>query len=177
MRRLAPVGAAVVVAAALVVAGCGGGGDSSADATPVAGTAPVAAAAPVAVASVSPGSPVTAGPKTPKDVAAALKGSKVVVIAFLVKGTADDDDVAAALKTVQGDRLSRNSAKFFIYNVGSDKFGDLADLLGANGTPSVAVIGRDRILTNMWSGLVDAPILRQSILDAADTAAAHPGAS
>ncbi len=170
------MGAALAVAAALVVAGCGGGGDSSADGTPIAGTAPAAAAAPVAVASVSPGSPVTAGPKTPKRVVAALKGSKVVVIAFLVKGAADDDEVAAALKTVQADRLSRNSATFFIYDVDRDKFGDLADLLGASGTPSVAVIGRDRILTNMWSGLVDAPILRQSISDAADTAAAHPGA-
>lgn len=168
------MGAALVVAVTLAVTGCGGGSDASADAP--AATAPVAAAAPIAVASVAPGSPVTAGAKTPKAVVTALAGSKVVVIAFLVKGTADDDDVAAALKTVQSDRLSRNSATFFVYEVGSDKFGDLADLLGATGTPSVAVIGRDRILTNMWSGLVDAPILRQSISDAADTAAAHPGA-
>ena len=168
------MGAAVVVAVALAVTGCGGGSNASADAP--AATAPAAAAAPIAVASVAPGSPVTAGAKTPKDVVKALAGSKVVVIAFLVKGTADDDDVAAALKTVQSDRLSRNSATFFVYEVGSDTFGDLADLLGATGTPSVAVIGRDRILTNMWSGLVDAQILRQSISDAADTAAAHPGA-
>lgn len=175
MRRLAPIGAALAVSAALIVAGCGGGGDS-ADAPP-AGTAPAAAAAPVAVAAVAPGSPVAAGPNTPKNVARALAGSKVVVVAFLVPGTADDDDVAAALRSVRGDKRWIDGAQFFVYEVGKDRFGDLADLLGATGTPSVAVIGRDRILTNMWTGLVDAEILRQSIADAADTAAANRSTS
>lgn len=169
MRRLAPIGAALVVSAALLVAGCGGGGDS-ADLAP-AGTVPAAAAAPVAVASVAPGSPVAAGPNTPKNVKNALAGDKVVVVAFLVPGTADDDDVAAALRSVRTDKRWIDGAQFFVYRVGTDRFGDLADLLGATSTPAVAVIGRDRILTNMWTGLVDAEILRQSIADAADTAA------
>jgi hypothetical protein len=173
MRRLAPVGAALAVSAALLVAGCGGGGDSAE--LPPAGTAPAAAAVPVAAATVAPGSPVAAGPNTPKNVAAALAGDKVVVVAFLVKGTADDDDVAAALRSVQGDKRWIAGARFFVYEVGKDRFGDLADLLGATGTPAVAVIGRNRILTNMWTGLVDAEILRQSIADAADTAAKNRG--
>ncbi len=168
------MGAALAVSAALVVAGCGGGG--SADA-PAAGTAPAAAAVPVAAATVAPGSPVAAGPNTPKDVAKALAGDKVVVVAFLVKGTADDDEVAAALRAVRGDTRWIAGARFFVYEVGRDRFGDLADLLGATGTPAVAVIGRNRILTNMWTGLVDAEILRQSIADAADTAAKNRGVS
>ena len=174
MRRLAPLGAALAVSAARLGSGCGGGGDS-ADVAPAA-TAP-AAAVPVAVASVAPGQPVAAGPNTPKNVARALAGSKVVVVAFLVKGTADDDDVAAAIRSVRGDRRWTEGTEFFVYNVGKDKFGDLADLLGATGTPAVAVIGRDRILANMWTGLVDAEILRQSIADAADTTAKNRSAS
>lgn len=174
MRRLAPLGAALAVSAALLVAGCGSGGDS-ADVAPAA-TAP-AAAVPVAVASVAPGQPVAAGPNTPKNVARALAGSKVVVVAFLVKGTADDDDVAAALRSVRGDARWTAGTQFFVYDVGKDTFGDLADLLGATSTPAVAVIGRDRILTNMWTGLVDAEILRQSIADAADTTAKNRSVS
>jgi hypothetical protein len=158
------------VSAALVVAGCGGG--DSADVSPAA-TAPAAAAAPIAVAAVAPGSPVAAGPHTPKNVARALAGRKVVVVAFLVPGTADDDDVAAALRSVRSDKRWRDGAQFFVYRVGKDRFGDLADLLGATSTPAVAVIGRDRILTNMWTGLVDGEILRQSLSDGADTAAAN----
>jgi hypothetical protein len=167
---------ALASATATLAAGCFGGGDGSSADVPPAATAP-AAAAPVSVATVAPGGTVVAGPKTPKPVARALAGSKVVVVAFVVKGPADDASVAAALRAVQTDRGARSSARFFVYTVGKDSFGDLADLLGVGGTPAVAVIGRDRTLVNLWTGLVDAEILRQSISDAADTAAAHPAGS
>lgn len=167
---------ALASAAAVLAAGCSGGGDESSAGTPPAGTAPAAVAAPVAVAAVPPGGTVAPGPKTPKRVAKALAGSRVVVVAFLVDGPADDANVAAALRAVRGERLARQ-VDFFVYRVGKDKFGDLADLLGVAGTPSIAVIGRDRTLVNLWTGLTDAEILRQSISDAADTAAANPGAA
>ena len=166
---------AALAASAALLAGCGGGGDS-ADALPPAATAPAASAAPVAVAAVGLGGAVTAGPTTPKPVAKALAGSDVVVVSFVVKGVADDDSVVAAIAEVRSDARASADVAFFDYAVGNDKFGDLADRLGVTGTPSVAVIGRDRTLINLWTGLVDADILRQSISDAADTAAAHPGA-
>ncbi len=174
MRRALSICAALA-ASSVLVAGCGGGGGTAASADPSA-TAPVTAAAPVAVAAVGLGGTVTAGPTTPKPVTKALAGSGVVVVSFVVSGAADDDSVAAALAEVRADSRVGTGVTFFAYTVGKDKFGDLADRLGVTGTPSVAVIGRDRTLVNLWSGLVDADILRQSISDAADTTAAHPGA-
>ena len=164
---------AALAASSVLVTGCGGGG-SSADVPPAA-TAPTGAKAPIAVAAVGLGGTVAAGPTTPAPVAKALAGSGVVVISFVVKGAADDDSVAAAIATVRADPRSSKDVAFFDYTVGEDHFGDLADLLGVTGTPSVAVIGRDRTLVNLWTGLVDADILRQSIADATDTTAAHAG--
>ena len=175
MKRHRHLAAAVAAATVLLTSGClGMGGDDSAQAPPPAATAPVSAA-PVAVAAATLGGPVRAASGTPKDVAAALKGDDVIVVAFLVRNAADDQSVAAAVDTVRADSRSRRGARFFVYTVGTDRFGDLADLLGVTGTPSVAVIGRDRSLTNLFTGLVDAEILRQSISDAADTAAANAG--
>lgn len=173
MRRVIALGAAVA-ASSVLVAGCGGGG-GSADAPPSA-TAPTSAATPVAVSAVALGGTVSAGPATPKPVARALAGSGVVVVSFVLKGAADDDSVAAAVAAVRADPRSSTGVAFFDYTVGADAFGDLADRLGITGTPSIAVIGRDRTLVNLWTGLVDADTLRQSIADAADTVAAHPGA-
>lgn len=173
MRRV-PTICAALVAASVLVAGCGGGADSSGAAADPAATAPVASAAPVAVAAVGLGGSVTPGPTTPKPVAKALAGSGVVVVSFVVAGAADDDSVAKAISEVRSDG---RGVAFFTYTVGKDRFGDLADRLGVTGTPSVAVIGRDRTLVNLFSGLIDADILRQSISDAADTVAAHPGAT
>lgn len=176
MRRFAAVGAAVA-ASSLLVAGCGGGGSgSSAESASPSATAPASVAAPVAVSAVAIGGAVTAGPTTPKPVAAALKGSGVVVVAFVQKGVADDDAVAAAVAQARKDPVSRRGTAFFEYDIAKDHFGDLADRLGVSGTPSVAVIGRDRTLVHLWTGLIDADILRQSIADAQDTVAAHPGA-
>lgn len=168
---------AAISATALLATGCLGGGDDASADLPPAATAPAAIAAPVAVAPTAPGGMVSAGPETPAPVARALAGTRVVVVAFLVNGPADDSNVAAALRSVRGDRGMAATTDFFVYRVGRDDFGDLADRLGVTGTPSVAVIGRDRVLLNMWDGLTDAEILRQSISDAADTAAANRGAA
>lgn len=172
--RRAIAAAAVAAGAVLLAAGCGGGGDDAQAPAPAA-TAP-AAAVPVAVAPASPGQPVRAGASTPAPVAKALAGDGVVVVAFLVANAADDQSVAAALREVRSDARASAGVDYFVYTVGRDRFGDLADLLGVTGTPAVAVIGRDRVLVNLWSGLVDAEILRQSVSDARDRAAANPGA-
>jgi hypothetical protein len=174
MRRAYGIVAALAAASALLV-GCGGGDGASAEAPDPSATAPVAFAAPVAVAAVGLGGTVTPGPTTPKPVVKALAGSGVVVVSVVVEGVADDDSVAAAVAEVRSDPRVSKGVAFFTYSVGTDKLGDLADRLGIAGTPSVAVIGRDRTLVNLWTGLVDADILRQSIADAADTTAAHPG--
>ncbi|WP_217912790.1 hypothetical protein [Miltoncostaea marina] len=174
MRRHALVALApLAAAAALVAAGCGG--DEAAELQPAI-TAQVAAA-PVAVASVAPGGVVTPGPDTPAAVRRALRGRDVLVVSFVMAGPADDRAVAAALKEVRAEAGPRDGVRFFSYTLGGTRFGDLADVLGVTGTPSVAVIARDRTLANRWSGLVDAGILRQSIADARATAAAARGAA
>jgi hypothetical protein len=171
--------AAVAGSVVLLASGCMGmgGGDEGAagDAAPPSATAPAAVAAPVAVAPATLGGPVRAAANTPKDVAAALKGDDVVVVAFLNGKAADDAKVAQAVRDAQADSVVSDDTQFFVYTLGRKKFGDLADVLGVEGTPSVAVIGRDRNLKNLFTGLIDGDILRQAIWDAADTAAAHIG--
>lgn len=178
MTRHRIAAAAVAASIALLASGCMGGGDSaSGDAAPPAGTAPTSVATPVAVAPATLGGAVHAGADTPKDVAAALKGDDVVVVAFLNGKAADDQKVAKAVSEAEADTVVSDGTRFFVYTLGKKSFGDLADVLGVEGTPSVAVVGRDRNLANLFTGLIDGDILRQAIWDAADTAAAHPGAS
>src|SRR5690606_27403014 len=111
--------AALAGSAVLVASGCMGlGGDDDAADAPPAATAPAAVAAPVAVAPATLGGPVRAGADTPKDVVAALKGDKVLVVAFLNRKAADDQRVAAALRAAQGDTVASANARFFVYTVG-----------------------------------------------------------
>jgi hypothetical protein len=177
MTRYRIAGAAALAAsAALLATGCMGGGDSSADAPAPAATAPAASAAPIAVTPATPGNVVRAGADTPKNVAGALEGSHVVVIAFVVDGAADDASVAEAVREARSAE-GGEAVDWFVYRVGKDRFGDLADVLGVTETPSVSVIGRDRVLVNQWSGLVDADIVRQSVSDAKDRPAANLAAA
>jgi len=179
VRRHRIAAAAVCGSIVLLASGClgmGGDGDSG-DARPPAATAPASVAAPVAVAPATLGGAVRAGADTPKDVVAALKGDDVIVVAFLNGKAADDQKVAKAVRDAQADAVVSEGARFFVYTLGAKRFGDLADVLGVEGTPSVAVIGRDRNLTNLFTGLIDGDILRQAIWDAGDTAAKNPGAS
>ena len=95
--------AAVAASIALLASGCMGGGDSaSGDAAPPAATAPASVATPVAVAPATLGGAVRAGADTPKDVAAALKGDDVIVVAFLNGKAADDQKVAKAVSDARG---------------------------------------------------------------------------
>lgn len=168
-----PLGAAALAAAALFAAGCGGGDEQAAAPAPAPATAPAAAVAPISAPAAAPGEPVRAGSSTPAPVARALAGTDVIVVAFLLPGAADDQAVAAALERVRGGRDGERGVTWFVYRVGRDRdFGGLADQLGVTGTPSVAVIARNRTLHNLWTGLVDADILRQSISDARATAVA-----
>jgi hypothetical protein len=170
--------AAVAASIALLASGCmGGGDDASGDAAPPTATAPAAVATPVAVAPATLGGAVRAGADTPKDVAAALKGDDVIVVAFLNGKAADDQKVAKAVSDAEADTVVSDGTRFFVYTLGRKPFGDLADVLGVEGTPSVAVIGRDRNLANLFTGLIDGDILRQAIWDAGDTAAKNVGAS
>jgi len=173
-RRRLTLAVALAATSALIATGCGGGGGGGSDAElPVADIPTGTSATPVAAAPAAPGQPVRAGAATPKDVAKALAGSDVVVVAFLVEGVADDESVEDALATARASGRAASGVDWFTYRVGKDQFGDLADVLGVKGTPTVAVIGRDRILANLWAGLVDADILLQSISDAKDRAAAN----
>jgi hypothetical protein len=165
MRRARNAALLLALAAtASGLAACSGGEEVEAQlpaALPVAAVDVPAAVTPVAV-----GDEVTPGDRTPASVKRALKSRSVVVVAFLLPGAADDRQVAAALRTVQAESVSP-AVRFFVYEVGRTRsFGDVADLLGVDGTPTVAVIGRDARLLKVFPGLTDASILRQAIRSA-----------
>jgi hypothetical protein len=166
-RRHRSSAAALCVAVVLFVAGCGGSGSSDApQPQPAAAPVPVAGL-PVAVEPARPGARVEAGPGTPAEVRRALAGDSVLVVAFLMTAAADDRSVAAQIDQLRRDPAYRGGVRYFVYTVGGRPvFGDLPDRLGITGTPAVAVIARDRTLSNRWVGLVDAVMLRQAVDDA-----------
>ena len=117
MRRLAPIGAALAVSAALIVAGCGGGGRLRRRRRPPA-PHPRRRRRPSRSAAVAPGSPVTAGPNTPKNVARALAGSKVVVVALPRAGHGRRRRRGGRPRSVRGDKRWIDGAQFFVYDGG-----------------------------------------------------------
>ena len=121
---------------------------------------------------LDPGATITAGPQTPADAKAALSSSKTVVIAFVVPGAADDDEVAASIARLRSNASASRNVRFLVYKVTSKKptFGDLPKVLQILGTPTVAVITPDDRLQNMWTGLVDDVLIGQSISTARESA-------
>ncbi|MCB0880864.1 MAG: hypothetical protein KDC33_01415 [Thermoleophilia bacterium] len=154
------------------LAGCGGGAagvDPSASAS--AGPTPTVAAVASAAASVpvTQGDEVTAGPRTPKPVKAALASGRPVVIGFLYGDTADEKVVRAAIRAARRSSTGRG-VDYFVYDVSRKTgFGDLPARLGITETPCVIVIGRDARVVNVWTGLVDVDMLAQSIATAKDS--------
>ena len=117
---------------------------------------------------LDPGATIQPGAQTPAEATAALKSSKTVVIAFIVPGAADDDEVAASIARLQKDSNASRNVKYLVYKVTTNKpkFGDLPQVLQILGTPTVAVITPDNRLQNMWTGLVDDVLIGQSIATA-----------
>jgi hypothetical protein len=156
----------LIASAAILALGAGCGDEPSASLV----TPTESSGTPSLVSAVDVGDIVSPGPATPGPVVRALAGDEVLVVGFLIDGVADDARVAEALETVKD---SKPSAKVLVYGAGrSQGIGDLADLLGVSGTPTVAVIDSDGVLRNRFTGLVDADILRQSVADAEDAALA-----
>lgn len=165
------IAASIALSLSLGLAGCGlGGGDDSAAEEPVAAPPIELIAAPAQP--VALGDAVRPGAGTPPKVAAALTESDdVVVIGFVLSGVADDERVAAAIRQTKKAGVGKRGVRYFTFRIGQKdaSFGDLPDMLQVEGTPSVAVIGRDRKLSNLFEGLIDADILRQGIQVAKET--------
>jgi hypothetical protein len=94
------------------------------------------------------------------------------VVAFLMPGTADDDAVREALRTARNSVAGRGVSVFTYDLRDAKRFGDLPELLDVTVTPSVAVIGRDRRLSNLFRGLTDADLIRQAMSEAKSVARA-----
>ncbi|MEQ8833079.1 MAG: hypothetical protein RIB67_01390 [Miltoncostaeaceae bacterium] len=158
----------VALLAPLVLSGCG-----SANAEPAPVAELPAATAPTPIPAVAPGGVVTESADMPADVRRALRGGDVMVVAFLIPRAVDDRVVQNAIAEVRAVPAYRAGVRYFVYRVAPNtKFGDLADHLGVDGTPTVAVIGRDRVLANLWNAPIDAAMLRQAIADASARSAA-----
>lgn len=168
MRRVPKAGlVAAACAAALgatVLAGCGSDEPEVVHVPAAAAPTLVPAATPARVGEV-----VSATDRTPASVRAALAAGDAVVVGILMPGVADDESVQEAIADLRGRTSAAGDVSIFTFTLDKPRaFGDLPDVLDIDGTPSVAVIGRDNTLVNLWRGLVDADLLAQSVDDARD---------
>jgi hypothetical protein len=109
----------------------------------------------------------------PPAVATALKARQAVVITFVLGGVADDDAVRSAVRAVASKGPTGRGVRYVTYDVSTRRdFKGLPALLDVTGTPTVVVIGRDGAVVNVWTGLVDAEMLRQSVSQAKEAAPA-----
>lgn len=156
---------------ALAFAGCGGAAGTTGDPAGAATTADVATAPSKVVAThrtgpLQPGEQISATTDSPKPFAAALVEHRPVLVAFLLRGIADDDYVGAALAKAKASTAGAG-VTFMVYDMNKQRdFGDLPALLGVTSSPSIVVIGRDGRLVNSWTGLVDEQMVRQSVSEA-----------
>jgi hypothetical protein len=164
-RRTVIIGAVVallVVVAVVRFAGAGSGGSS----TPaVAHSLGSPTSAPVHVASATPvGARVQTDAQTPAAITSALRNQEIVVVAFVMKGQADDDAVAAAVAGLAAPQQSIAGVKYVVYDVSQgDHYGDLATILGVTSTPTVVIIGSDGKIANVWTGFVDASVIQAAL--------------
>jgi len=167
--RVAALVVLVPVLAALLAA-CAAAGAAD-DAPGPAATTPEAPAPPAQPVDV--GERVAPGASTPKPVVNALqRTADVLVVGFVLEGVADDESVAAELRAMSRRPATSKGVRYFVYEIDdTPRFGDLADMLQIRGTPAVAVIGRDRSLVNLFTGLVDREIVGQAVADAKETEA------
>ena len=138
----------------------GSGSTTSAIPTPVPTGIHVASATPV-------GARVQTDSLTPAAVTDALRNQEIVVVAFVMRGQADDDAVASAVAGLASPQQSIAGVKYLVYNVATGaKYGDLATILGVSGTPSVVIIGSDGKIANAWTGYVDATVIQAALSQA-----------
>lgn len=164
-RRTRAALAVATAGLALALAACGGDGDAAGVDPAASPDVPAIAAAPVAPAPSGPltqGDVVTPGKKTPAGVKAAL-GKRPVVLAFVYGRSRDEQAVRAAVGKVRASSTGTGVA-FFVYDVSKrGGFGDLTTRVAVTETPAVVVIGADGRVANLWTGLVDAEMLTQSV--------------
>jgi hypothetical protein len=165
-RRTVIIGAVVallVVVAIIRFAGSGGG--SSGSNGTVAQSLGAPTAVPVHVASVTPpGARVQTDAQTPAVITDALRNQEIVVIAFVMKGQADDDAVASAIAGLAAPQQSIAGVKYVVYDVSKgNHYGDLATILGVTSTPSVVIIGSDGKIANSWTGFVDGAVIQAAL--------------
>lgn len=160
-RRVVALLAVPAAAAVMALGACGGGSSDTASADPAAASTATAAAT---AGPLVTGSVVTPGESTPRVVSRALKAGRPLVVTFVLGGVADDDAVRAAVREVSRRGPTARGVVYATYDVAARRdFGDLPNRLDITGTPTVVVIGRDGQVVNVWSGLVDADMLRQSV--------------
>lgn len=166
-RRQQIIGAVVALLVVVVgwqlrgSGGSGGGGSASTSAS----TLGTPSAVGIHIASATPaGARVQTDAQTPKAVTDALRNQEIVVVAFVMRGQADDDAVAAAVAGLASPTQSIAGVRYLVYNVGAgDTYGDLATILGVTGTPAVVIIGSDGKIANLWNGYVDSSVIQAAI--------------
>jgi hypothetical protein len=165
-RRQKLIGGAVVLLALVLVFKMMSGGSGGSGTTPSAAGTPVPTG--IHVASATPvGARVQTDSLTPAAVTAALRNQEIVVVAFVMRGQADDDAVASAVAGLASPQQSIAGVKYLVYNVADGaKYGDLATILGVTGTPSVVIIGSDGRIANAWNGFVDASVIQAALSQA-----------
>lgn len=110
------------------------------------------------------GQTVTPTDLTPNDVKRALTSKRPVVILFYMSGPSDDNQVRSYVTSMES--RFKGQVDFFTF-LSSDaaKYGDLANLLQLNSTPTVVCINKQGQVVRAWTGYVDSDSLEQGVVE------------
>lgn len=103
--------------------------------------------------------------QTPNDFKRSLESRRPIVVTFYMTGPYDDYQVRSFITTLETKYKGQADFYDYLYTDGQ-RFGDLADLLMVNSTPTVIAINKQAKVQRAWTGYVDAESLEQGIVEA-----------
>ena len=110
------------------------------------------------------GQVVVATDQTPNDVRRSLESRRPIVVTFYMTGPYDDNQVRSFVSSLSS--RYKGQVDFYDYVSTDSRFGDLADLLMVNATPTVVCINRQAKVVKAWTGYVDSDSIEQGIVEA-----------
>ncbi|MBE0428337.1 MAG: hypothetical protein IBX61_00490 [Thermoleophilia bacterium] len=111
------------------------------------------------------GKKVTPTEQTPADIRQSLESNRPVVILFYMASPYADTQVRSYFGSVEN-RYDGQVDFYTFLAADTQSYGDLADLLSVNATPTVVCINSDGQVVRAWTGYVDENSIEQGVVEA-----------